>query len=597
MTSWATRLGDLFRDDPRTFAVRAAAVVAVVVLLLSGWQALTAVHALNDAKDRADSLADAISAGDVQSAKIALRAFDDDTTRAHHRTDGPLWWLAARVPVVGRNFDAVSTIAEQADAIADEALPGIVGVADQVRADTFRPRNGRVDLDAVAKTLPVLATTDRVMSKADREVSQIRSERLLPPLQLPAADFAERTHEAAAAAAAAHDAGRLLPTMLGGNGSTRHYLLMVLNNAEVRSIGGLPGSYAVLEARRGKVRMQEQASNSKMKRELHLSVKPEIRAGFNKDVGYDLRDVPTIPDFPRVAQLAARLAGPTWDTEFDGVIAIDPVALGYVLGAVGPLDIGDGISINQSNAAQTLLNGIYLRYPRYPEQNEEQDQAFERAARRIFDALTGGRGDSVRAVRALVQGVQERRILLWSVHDAEQARIQSTGISGAMTDRQHADRPQVGVYLTDTSQTKLDYYLHSETRLEATKCYAHGVQDLTMTTTLSSDVPQGATLPVSVVGLGRRVPTYTMGLSVRLVAPPKGKIRSITIDGKRAPVGFNTYRGRQLSRFTWLVQPGESTVIVSKFRSGRSSAGDPLLKATPSAHSEDQNFVGPSACG
>ena len=310
----------------------------------------------------------------------------------------------------------------------------------------------------------------------------------------------------------------------------------------------------------------------------------------------DLRDVAIIPDFPRVAALASKLAEPTWDTKFDGVVAIDPVALGYVLGAVGEVDIGDGMSINQGTAAQTLLNGIYLRYPRYPEQNAAQDEAFERAARRTFDALTQGRGNSVRAVRALVRGGQEHRIMVWSKHASEQARIQSTGISGSMTDRRQPRRPQVGFYLTDTSQTKLNYYLHSESRIEATKCYAHGVQDLTMTTTLTSDVPQGAALPVSIVGLGTRVPLATMGLSVRVIAPPGGSIRSIAVDGKRAPVGSNFYRGRQLTRFTRHLEPGASTVILTKFRSGRSMPGDPLFKATPSAHSEDQNFVGPSAC-
>jgi hypothetical protein len=570
--------------------------LAVLALLVFGWQALTSVRALNAARTSADSLADAIASGNVQLAKAELQDFDDATTRAHHRTDGPLWWLGARVPIVGRNLDAVSTIAEQADAIADEALPGIVGVADQVEADTFRPKGGRVDLDAVAKVLPVLNTTDRVMAKADREVSQIRVDRLLAPLQVPAGEFAKQTREAATAAAAAADAGQLLPTMLSRTGPTRRYLLMVMNNAEVRSLGGMPGSFAAVEARRGKVQMREQASNADFERGARVGVKPEIRAGFTPNVGFDLRDVAIIPDFPRAASISSRLASSYWDTKFDGVVAIDPVALGYVLGAVGQLDIGDGLVINQTNAAQTLLNGIYLKYPNLPAQAEAQDDAFERAARRSFDALTGGRGNSVQALRALVRGVQERRIMLWSAHTSEQARIESTGISGSMTDARQPHRPQVGMYLTDTSQAKLDYYLHSVTRVEATKCYAEGVQDLVMTTTLSSDVVQSTPLPVSIVGAGKRVPIGNIGLSIRIMAPPKGTIRSVQIDGKPAAVGRNAYQRRHMSRFTRILAPGQSTVIVSKFRSGRSMAGDPLLRATPSVHTDDANTVGPSAC-
>lgn len=593
--SWVASLRDLSREDPRALLIRSAAVIVVLAMLLFGWQAVTAVRALNDAKGMAGGLADAVSSGDVPRARALLRDFDKATTRAHHRTDGLLWWLGARVPVLGRNVDAVSTIAAQTDAIADDALPGIVEVADEVRADTFRPKGGRVDLKAVAKALPVLAATDRVLADADEEVSRIRPERLLAPLQAPASEFTQRTHEAATAAAAAHDAGRLLPTMLGGTGPARRYLLMVLNNAEVRSLGGMPGSFAILEARRGKVRMLEQG-NAQIRRLAKLNVKPEVRAGFSRNVGKDLRDVAIIPDFPRAAFLASRMAGAHWETKFDGVVAIDPVALGYILGAVGQVDIGDGMVINQANAAQTLLNGIYMRYPVLPDQAEAQDAAFERAARRTFNALTGGRGDSVGAVRALVRGVREDRIMLWSAHASERARIQSTGISGAMTDRGQLDRPQVGVYLTDTSQAKLDWYLRPETRVEATRCYSGDVQDLVLTTTLRSEVQQSTPLPVSIVGFGKRVPIGIIGLSVRIVAPPGGEIRSIEIDGKPAPVGAELYKGRRIARFTNLLSPGESTVIVSKVRSGRSMPGAPLLKATPSAHSDDENVLGPSAC-
>jgi hypothetical protein len=596
VASWVARLRDLSRDNPRGFALRVVAAVAGLGLTVFGWQAVTAVLALNDAKAAALKLTNAIAAGDAPRAETELKTFDDATTRAHHRTDGPLWWAGSRVPILGRNIDAVSTIAAQSDAIADDAMPGIVAVADRVQADTFRPRNGRVDLEAVEDLLPVLATTDRVMARADKEIGRIQTDRLMGVLQVPVAEFAEQTKGAATAAAAAHDAGRLLPTMLAGTGPTRHYLLMILNNAEVRSIGGMPGSFAVLEARRGKVEMREQSSNAGLERDLRLSIKPELRAGFSRNAGYDLRDTAIIPDFPRVAELSARLAESYWDTEFDGVAAVDPVALGYVLSAVGALDIGDGITINQANAAQTLLNGIYLKYPILETQGKFQDAAFEQAARLIFDSLTAGRGNSVQALRSLVRGVQEDRILLWSAHESEQKRIQATGISGSLTDRSQPQRPQVGLFLNDMSQAKLDYYLHSETRLEATKCYDGDVQDLVMTTTLTSNVPQGSPLPTSIVGYGKRIPIGIAGLSVRVFAPPGGEIRSIKVDGKPAAIGRVTYMGRQLARLTHQLQPGANVVIVTEFRSGRDMPGDPMLKATPSVYTDDRNIVGRSAC-
>ena len=45
--------------------------------------------------------------------------------------------------------------------------------------------------------------------------------------------------------------------MLGSDGP-RHYLLVVQNNAEIRSTGGLPGSFMILNAEDGKLSLGTQ---------------------------------------------------------------------------------------------------------------------------------------------------------------------------------------------------------------------------------------------------------------------------------------------------------------------------------------------------
>ncbi len=102
-----------------------------------------------------------------------------------------------------------------------------------------------------------------------------------------------------------------------------------------------------------------------------------------------MRDTAIHPDFPRVAQLVSAVVGKRWKVRFDGVIAIDPVTLGYLLNGLGPVDVGDGLTINTGNAVSTLLNQVYLKYPTDP---IKQDDVFEVAARRIFDATVAGSG-------------------------------------------------------------------------------------------------------------------------------------------------------------------------------------------------------------
>jgi hypothetical protein len=593
--SWADSIRRSWRSDPRRFVLRTGAGLIVVLLIVFGWQAVTAVRALSDAKGLASGLSRAIANGDVANAKALLVEFDDATTRAHHRTDGAVWKLGAYVPWVGRNLDAVSTVSAEADAIADDALPKVVRVADLVRLDTFRPKNGRVNMTAVNKTVPVLGATNRVMAHADREIGAIQADRLFGPLRTPFTALQTQTHRTAVAISTAYEAGTLLPTMLASDGKTRHYLLLILNNSEIRSLVGMPGSFADLEAKNGKVSMARQGGTTELLPldEPISNVTAEVDAGFNSRVGTDIRDTMIVPDYPRAAKLASVIAQERWDVDFDGVVAVDPVALGYVLAAVGSIDIGDGMTINRYNAASTLLNGIYLKYPG---NNVAQDNAFKAAARKTFNALVGGRGNSVLAVQALVRGVQERRIMLWSKHPAEQERIRSGGIAGLFSDQTKRTRPQLGVFLTDIGSAKMSYYLRMGTRVQAVGCYLGGIQDLTMTTTLSSEAPQTTRrLPRSIAGPGIWVRPGGIRFMTRIVAPSGGQIVSVTVDGRRAPIKGFTYRGRQITEVERVLFPSESSVIVTKVRTGKNSTGDPLLHTTPGVLENEDN-AGVSAC-
>ncbi|HUS20652.1 MAG TPA: DUF4012 domain-containing protein [Aeromicrobium sp.] len=556
------------------------ALTAIVVIV----QAWLAVRALDEAESLSQGLSDRIVQGDVQGARAQLGAFDRATTTARRSTAGPIWWLGSKLPYFGRNIGALRTIAASSDAVSDRVLPGVVNVADQVRLETFRPKNNRVDLRAVARALPVLARADQTLAEADARVMAIDVDRLLPLLQARAGDAQAKVHRTATAVAAAHDAARLLPTMLAEHGPTRRYLLLIMNNAEVRSLGGMPGSVAVIIARRGKVEMREQGGIQDVLPldKAPLSVRNEMAAGFPSSVGTDIRDTATIPDFPRAARIAAAIVGKRWHVKFDGVAAVDPVVMSYVLGGVGPVDVGDGMSINRQNAVATLLNGVYRRYPT---DVNRQDDVFELAARRIFNALVDGRGNSVRTIRGLVQGAQERRVFLWSRDAAEEGRISRTGIAGAMS--RDAGAPEVGFFVNDNAPSKMEFYLGMGSRLDFRRCYAGGVQALRLTSTLRSDAPQGVQLPISIAS---RLPYLNVGdifLQGVVLAPPRGRITDLWIDGKRAPVSPQTYRGRQVARFSRALPPGTTSVVRADIQTGRAAAAAATLRTTPGVQAND----------
>lgn len=590
MRGW---LDDIWAN-PRKRALAVIGVLIVLVGSLFTWEAFRAYHAIQEADDRAGVLQESIVEGDVPAARQLLALLDQSTSRAHNSTDGPVWWLGAHVPILGRNVDVVRTVAREIDQVVDQVLPGVVDVADKVRLETYRPKNGRIDLAAVADAAPVMVRADKVLSQANRAVGAFDVDGLIGPLRAPMRRLQNRFDRTAVAASAADDAARLMPSMLAGDGTKRSYLLLIMNNAEVRSLAGMPGSVAVITAKNGKLKMGMQGGIHDV-RPLHkpaIKLTKDERAVFQSTIATDMRNTAMNPDFPRAAELAAAVVGKRWKEQYDGVVAIDPVGMAYMLGGLGAVDIGDGFTINPNNAVATLLNAIYIKHPT---DVDKQDDLFETAARRIFDATVAGTGDSVAVIRALVRGVTERRLMLWSRDATEQKRIQSSGISGALEPGN--GRPQVGIYVNDHGSTKMEFYLGMRTSLRSQRCLDGGAQELRTTTTLVSNAPPNArALPRSIVGRGVFVAPGNMALGVKIFGPRGGKITSMTVDGQRAPIGGSEFRGRPVTNVVRVLPPGQSSIILTTMTTPAASPGDPELRTTPGIVPNDDSTA-PSACG
>jgi hypothetical protein len=369
-----------------------------------------------------------------------------------------------------------------------------------------------------------------------------------------------------------------------------------MNNAEVRSVSGMPGSFAVINAQNGKIKMGRQGGildvRPLKKAPRGVKLTKDEKLLFQSTIASDIRDTAIQPDFPRVAQLASAIAGKRWKDTYDGVIAIDPVTLGYMLDGLGPINVGDNVTLNSRNAVQQMLNGVYVKYPI---DVVKHDAIFEAAARRIFDATVAGSGNSVSVIRALVHGVSERRLMLWSRHPDEQKRIETTGISNRFVSG--SGRPQVGVYVNDGGADKMAYYLGMGTTVRSSQCFDGFVQELRTTTTLASNAPENAArvLPLSIVGVGPFAHPGNIKLAVMIAGPKGGTIESMTVDGQPAPLGSAELQGRPVVKVARELPPGQSSVIVTTMRTSAASPGDPELHTTPGVR-QNADAAGQSSC-
>ena len=567
-----------------------------VVVVLSGVftiQALQARNALDDAATQADVLRDQLVGGDTAGAASTLARLQDSAEDARSATDGPLWWTLAQVPWLGRNVEAVSVVSAEIERVADVAAPPVVDVADQINARTFSPTDGAIDVAAIGRLAAAVSTSHDALRDTAGRLAAIDTDSLVGPLRGPVGELTTKVDSVESVAQNADLAAELLPDLLGARGP-RHYLLMNQNNAEIRSTGGIVGSFAVITADQGRVTLGTQGSIQDLPPldEPLLPLTADELESFPSSIGTDIRDVNITPDFPRTAALAQSLVENRFDVDLDGVLSVDPVAVSHLLAGTGPIELDSGQILDEDNAVDLLLHDVYTDI----DDIEAQDEFFEQANDRIFAAFVQGDGDPSAVLSALVQGIEENRITFWSDRASEQDLIAPTALSGAFA-ADDGPTPHVGVYLSDAASTKMEYFLDQDTTVLATRCLDGGRQELTTTTTLTSTAPaDAASLAESVTGFGTFVPRGQMRLIMRLFAPYEGTVTSLALDGAQVPISDSAFRGRGLARVDFVLRPGQSHTVTTRIVTGAGQTGDPILTTTPGIASTDNDRSVPSAC-
>jgi hypothetical protein len=582
-----------YRQITRDRVLLALLGVVVLMLLLFAFQAIRANSSLRLAASQAELLQNQIVAGDDVAAKATLASLQESTSRARSTTDGPLWDLGAHVPLLGRNVDAVQTVSRVMDNVSTDALPPVVALSKQINLNTYSPHDGKVDLKAINDIAPSVNTVDEALKAAQKELKGVDADSLLVPLRGPVSTIKFKIDSAKSAADSGNLAAKLLPDMLGQK-ETRRYLLLVQNNAEIRSTGGISGSFSILKAKDGKLSMGYQGSIQDLKQfsEPVLPMTKSEATVFSPTLVTNLLDANFTPDFPRTAEIAKAMVAKGLDTKVDGVISVDPVAMSYVLAGTGPIRIPNGPVLDQTNAVDLLLNKTYMLL----KDRDLQDSVFEVAARSIFDVVKEGRGDSRLVIDGLVKSASENRLMVWSSHKSEQSLIEPSGVSGELSGN-GGRVPHVGLYLGDAASTKMEYYLDYNTTVSVGRCLRGDVQEINTTTELTSNAPaDAAKLPKAVTGNGSFTPRGTMRLILRFYSPYAGGFTDVRVNGEKQTVYADTHRGRNVTKVLLTVRPQQSYTISTSMISGPGEDGDPVFSTTPGARSMQNDVSIKSAC-
>lgn len=583
------------KGRPGTWALGVALLLMLGLGLVLAREASTARTALDDAAEQAELLQQQVTDGDATGATRTLSALQRSTQTARTNTNGPLWGGLSKVPFVGPSVDAVQVIATSLDDIARRGMPPVVKVSSSLDADVFKPKSGRLDLATLQRLAPSVATASQVLTKNRNKILDIDQDKLVGPLKDPAAELTDKITRAQSAASSAAQAMRLAPQMLGAD-KKRTYLLIFQNNAEVRSTGGIPGAFAILEADKGKLAFVEQGSATTdipQYDEPFVRLTKDERQVYGQLMGKDFRDVNFTPDFPRTAEIARAMIKDKLDIQVDGVLSIDPVALGFLLKGTGPIKAAADTTLTSANAVDILLNDVYARYA----DPLEQDVFFADSAKRIFEAVAGGVGDGRTVLEQLARSADEHRILLWSARKSEQAELRPTKISGAFPIGRTA-HPHLGVYMNDATASKMQYYLDIDVSARSVRCSSAGAQTIQLTTTYTSTAPaDAAELPGYITGNGFSGPRGTMVLDTRTFAPNGGRFVAFTLNNKFRPNNGVTFKGRPVNFAAFSLKPGAKVTVEATIMTARDQRGDAVLSKTPGVQPSDNGVTVPSSCG
>ncbi|MCA4133071.1 DUF4012 domain-containing protein [Arthrobacter sp. M4] len=513
------------------------------------------------------------------------------TASAKAAVDDPLWNIAVAIPWVGPNFSAASELARSADDVANLGLMPIVNVYDTLDWDRLLPGSKESNLEPIRSASSTVTSAANAIRLSTERLNAIDTGSLIPQIERPLTQARTELNSVRDALDVAADVTRLAPGMLGSD-SPRKYLVLIQNNAEIRASGGIPGALAVLTADKGKLTLGTRSSAGALGTFVPpVQVDQEQTNAYSVRLGKYMQDVNLTPDFPTSASTAKTMWERGTGESVDGVISIDPVALGYILDATGPIQLtGDEVpgartslpkQLTGANVVKTLMSDVYTNIT----DPKAQDQYFATVSGEVFGALASGKSDPKKLIDGISKGAAERRIAIWSSHRDEQDKIANHTVSGSVSGPS-VSPAQFGVYFNDGTGAKMDYYVKRSVQLVQV-CPVDGYNQVKVRITSTNTAPADAatSLPAYVTGNGAfGVPPGQVQTNIVAYGPTQSQIESAVQDGKKVPFAANFHAKRPVGSVTSLLAPGQSTTI--EFTFGKIvQHTDPELVVTPTTES------------
>lgn len=557
-------------------------VLVLVVLGLGCWVVIGAFQAKSNLEQARASAQDAKNALLEGNTEAASESADDALVQAQAARDAThslAWNVVSAVPWLGSPFKTGQQVTDVVLGLASDVLRPAADVGIAISPERLY-RDGRVDVDLLRNEEPQLRELSANATRLNGEAAAITDPRYVSLMSDARSELQAQISDITSVIENAALAARLAPSMMGADGP-RTYFMGFQTNAEARGTGGLLGGYGILRFDNGVPTVDTLAPNT----DLVDAVAPvELGLDYDKQYGYaqpftDFRNSNLSPHFPYAAQIWKAMWAEQTGMEVDGVVAIDPVALSYILGAVGPVTMPDGEIVSRDNVVELTESTAYSRFP--ADQQAERKQYLQDIASAVVTKMTGPVQSPRQLLDALGKALSERRIAIWSANPEEQELLEQTPLAHVIPED---PAPYAGVVINNLGGNKLDYYLKTQIEYAADECEGE-TRASTVTVKLTNTAPED--LPDYVAGteglspdLRIAVPKGTNITSVRLFATEGAELSSAILNGERVPAIVNTERGHPVFEVQVIIPPGQSADISFQL-SEPTTPGSPQVPVQP----------------
>ncbi len=513
--------------------------VAVVLLGVAAWFGLSARSTFGAlTQSRAELLAgrDSLAASDLAAAEVSFSAATANARTAAEEVNGPLWSVAAAIPVLGATPAAVQAVATSLDEALSAMAPavGLLGDFDPgssvasdslidmavLKSATEPLESARLGIAAASETLntaPSRADGDRVLGQVDDAATEL----------------ARQLDELDGTLDGAIEAAQIAGPLLGADGPKR-YFVAILNPNEARGTGGFLGTYLIIGADAGKITVEQIGSNSDLP--TVPSTPAELGAQFISRYEPGPRLVPNLnisPHYPAAGLLWQK----SWEVKtgevLDGAISADVVALGDLLTATDQqVTLPDGGSMTGAELTDFAIQGIYEKFPG-GEDVPARKVYQEAVTRDAFDLVTSSTNRSAMAT-AIGAALTERRIQIWSADPTLQERVLQAGIGGTLA---VPEGHHVAAVAINSSASKLDAFLERSLVYEVGRCPdpVTGRVNSVLRVGLTSAIPEGVTLPDYMISGAKRGPDGPINSTLaQLYLPMGAEVLEVLVDGRSA---------------------------------------------------------------